>query len=753
MSVNDVISEEQLPAWMIQAKRGVDWGALLVIGFCLIAAWSFISESQLPATNDTEAYVFRSADYAAAFSEGIFYNRWSPHALNGYGAPIPHFYPPGATYIAGLITYLFTNDAILSVRILYVFSFILAGSTTYTLIAQRTTSLAGIMGATLYVFSPFFMLNVPHIDGDLPLIMGMALLPSLLWSVNRILVRNQAIDILLICLVTAATILTLPIIFLQALFAVFTLLLIDFVENKRWNTILTVVTSIICGVVLAAFYWLPALLEINAVNWFENPIASYRYSLSWSILLAPTLPLDSAPLINMPIYNLGWGTLIASTASIIIMAIWRQRVTFSFGFLALGIGTLAILVTLAPKLTEWLALVTLCLAISGSYIGQISNSKGLRGLIKPLVVLCIVIVSSFPMWMIPSSAVVVKESDATAQNNYELSGFGIAGVPYGQPIPSNMTPIYAFSSPIADTYDEGMSRINESSIATTLLQETTFTGSYSINADEGGEIIYERAYFNGWQARSPSQQFEVNPSSENLIAIQLPSNVQANNIIIRLGVTPQRAMIWVASLMTFVIVLWQWWYRWRTLPSDYDRSVLLTQSQLVILTIILAVFFLLRLFISEIPDNNFTHRPARYTLQSALYVRTDFDDSFQLLAYEVPQQIYQAGDDLRFTAFWQLNSFVESPYLVRLRLVNTPEQETIVSSDLLHAGYYPTNRWQLRRPVPQIIDLALPENLSDGSYALLFDVHICPLPCIASAEENSIESDGEIRILRPIVIE
>ena len=107
MSVNDVIDEAQFPAWMKQARRGVDWGAVLIVGFCLIAARSFIIEAELSATNDSLAYVYRVADYADAFEQGIFYTRWSPHAVNGLGAPIPHYYPSGASYAGGLISYLF----------------------------------------------------------------------------------------------------------------------------------------------------------------------------------------------------------------------------------------------------------------------------------------------------------------------------------------------------------------------------------------------------------------------------------------------------------------------------------------------------------------------------------------------------------------------------------------------------------------------------------------------------------------------
>src|SRR5690606_32594054 len=107
MSTNPVTLSHELPMWMKQAQRGADWGALLIIAFSLLAAWSFITEPNLPATNHTEHYVFQAEHIAQGFREGLFYPRWSPYAIKGYGAPIPHYYPQGAAYFAAVVNILF----------------------------------------------------------------------------------------------------------------------------------------------------------------------------------------------------------------------------------------------------------------------------------------------------------------------------------------------------------------------------------------------------------------------------------------------------------------------------------------------------------------------------------------------------------------------------------------------------------------------------------------------------------------------
>lgn len=90
------ITKEDLPVWMRRAMRGNDWGALLTIGFSVLVAWYFVLNTDLPRYNMTESYAFQVADYAEAMQEGRLYPRWAAHAQGGFGAPIYHYYPPGA---------------------------------------------------------------------------------------------------------------------------------------------------------------------------------------------------------------------------------------------------------------------------------------------------------------------------------------------------------------------------------------------------------------------------------------------------------------------------------------------------------------------------------------------------------------------------------------------------------------------------------------------------------------------------------
>ena len=108
------IPPEHLPDWMRQARRGIDWGMLLILAFGLTIAMPFITQGDLPHTNASENYVYRAADYATALLEGRLYPRWSANVFGGYGAPIPHYFPPAPGYTAAAIQVLFTADAVLA---------------------------------------------------------------------------------------------------------------------------------------------------------------------------------------------------------------------------------------------------------------------------------------------------------------------------------------------------------------------------------------------------------------------------------------------------------------------------------------------------------------------------------------------------------------------------------------------------------------------------------------------------------------
>lgn len=750
MSVNDNIPDAELPLWMKQAQRRVDWGILIIIGFCVVAAWSFVEQRQVTITNDAEHYAFRIADYADAFSQGIFYPRWSPHAVHGYGAPIPHFYPSGASYIGGWITYLFTNNAIATVRILYIFAVIFSGSMTYVFVKQRANALAGIVSAILYVFSPLVMRIIPYTEGDLPLVFGLALLPTMLWATQRLFKRSQAIDVAIITGTIAITILTVPIILLQSLIACSILIVICFREHRNLKLIANFGLALILGVGLTAFYWLPAILEYNDVTWFPSFIQASPYSLNLEDFFAFSQPLDGGLLIQPPVYNLGWGLLFALLVNMVTMLIWRREALFAASFFTSGVILSSILLIFATTHSTWFVLIVLCFAVSASYIAYISSVHHLVAFSASLVLIVVTILASVPTWHIPNPLSAIEETGAKAQFLHEEAGYGVAGLPYGLPLPSRLNPQVAGNLNLWDNYNETIPRLIDSQVLIPIAEETSYESQYTINSTRSRTVIYNRAYFDGWEIRNANNNFSITESNNNLIQINVPANVDAN-ITLRMGLTTIRLFAWVVSGMVIVLIITNWRYRRHKLDVDYDTSILLPRYAIIIMTLLLILIGGIRIFAIDWFEE-LAIRPSRYTMESALFVRSDVDRQFQLLAYDLPQQTYQTGDTIRLTTYWAIIFPVDEYYLVRLRIVNLAENEAIYQSAYHHAGYFPTNRWQRSQPVPETYKFRIPDDTLPNEYTIFFDVYVCQEQCLAS-DIDTQDVTGSIRILRSLIIE
>ena len=304
-SSSEKISEQNLPLWMRQSLRGGDWGILIVLGLSLAVAWAFILQPGLPHTNASENYVYRTSDYVEAIEEGRFYPRWSPYTDMGYGAPIPHYYPPGAPYTAALLDILFTNDPVTAVRLLYTISLCLTGIMTYLFIAQQIDSASGILSTGLYITSPFVGLVNPHILGDLPSVMILALLPMFLWSIHRVMNSNRPLEIGFVAFSFAGLILidlrgVIVGIIMAIIFTIW-----QYRQERNIRRVFLVIMSTLIGAGLSAFYWLPALIEQHLITWKENPVTAQPIYLSLEAILTPLRQVDLKALLPEPQFTLG----------------------------------------------------------------------------------------------------------------------------------------------------------------------------------------------------------------------------------------------------------------------------------------------------------------------------------------------------------------------------------------------------------------------------------------------------------------
>lgn len=496
------IPVENLPLWMRQAQRRVDWGLLLVLLFAIAASWSFLLQPSLPEANANRNYAFLTADFAEALREGVLYPRWSPHVLAGLGAPIPNFYPPGAPYTAALVEVLLTNDTWTALRLVYALSIWGAGIAMYCFVTRWLGSRAGVLASILYIFSPYLAVITPLMMGDLPGAISLALLPTLLWAASRLIILNHPVDFALVALTVGAMTITEP----RSAFVGLSLTLVltlwamfdrgtAAVRRGRWKLLATMLLAACIGVATAACYWLPALMEDYAVDWMRDLSEAHLPALTFDGLIAPLRQLDPAEVVLRPQYTLGRAIviymLIGSAGAVMLARRWGRDwgQTLPLLFLILSLLLALLMITRWTEQRWLLGTLTLCCAVVGgttlacierliyrldriisrrlkpiqptgqtarpvSYASRpisypsrpISRSRRSRmtrlmRLLQRLTfptVCAFALIGALPMWLLPIFAESSTAVTPLAQVQYTLDGFGVPVLPSGLALPTTI---------------------------------------------------------------------------------------------------------------------------------------------------------------------------------------------------------------------------------------------------------------------------------------------------------------------------
>lgn len=747
---------DDLPDWMRRARRGTDWGVLLVLAFSLLAAWSFLIQPGLPRTTAIENYIFRTADTAAALAEGRLYPRWSPNALFGYGAPIPHFYPPGATSPPALLQFFVVGDPVTAVRLYMVGLFALAGSAVYTFAARRAGAAAGLLAALLYVYSPYFGLIAPHLLGDLPGFAGLALIPALLWAVDRLLLHYRPIDPLLVALASAALVLTdIPStgigLALAVLLTLWHTLAVD--RSARWGV---VGMALIFGIGIGACFWLPALLEAGDVMWRAPSMA--LPTLSYRDLFAPLSPLDPANLLPSAPLTLGLQTLIVGVLAALAL-IWgglRQphAPTFLFAptplqnrqaargerhsgrkfqaFFLLLAGVIIIgAPALLPSQTGLLGAASLCLALgSGAALEWRSALPPRWQRISLPAGVALLLIGTVAVWLPPISPDSLDDTSPLAQLNYELNGYGIAALPNHLPLPSTLTADLPPNAGLLAGYRTGsINKIAQDQVGGEmqlgLLNHSTHSDRFQLQLYAPRTLPVLTAAFPGWIASlNGSPQPLVRDPVSGLMNLNL-SSPSSGELLISLDTTPLRTAAWVVTWLALAGALLTVALRLRHQRSGDDyRTLTLPEARLM--TMVLACFAGVVLVIA--PGDTLRARPGA-ELDSAVPFRASTDAGLELIALRFEKTEYRRGETLAWTQYWQTVSIQREPLLVRVSLLNRATGARWLGTQPAHPGGYPVTRWPTGRYAPDQYALPLPSDMPPGEYSPVVEALRCAPEC------------------------
>lgn len=741
---------DDLPAWMRRALRQTDWGALLIIAFSFIAAWTFIVQIGLPSSLDGENYLFRIADYAQTMREGVLYPRWSAHVLGGYGAPVAHFYPPLPTHLPALFSVFLTNDPILAVRIFIVISFFLAGGATYSFVARRSDASAGLLASTLYIFSPVVASITPIIIGDIPLIFLHALLPILLWSVDGILLLNRVRDRLITTLAFSGLILTDIRFAFAALILMVLLMAWHVYQSRSYRRPAIVMIALALGVGIAAFYWYVVLVEWDQVSWHYLGVQNPQ-NLIFSKLFSPYLPVDPLELMPTPQFTAGIMIAIFSGIGAAYLLFERKGATFQTFWLFIAVGVCISAYVFLPSQTWLLSIITFSLAIFGSITlaWREKLPPNVRYVVLP-VSLISVLVGTTSIWLVQPVRIYTLDLTPAAQIEYEQQQYGIAILPSNAPIPiPNIVSELAAPNPaLVNGYrTNDINRVMpQSGVQIGTLTNNSHNYNLQISAIAPTELDVLTTYYQGWRVGGNAIAASIAPNPTTGLIDLMIEGRGAGEVDLKFDGTPQQTTAWALTWLSFSGLLLLGYARGNGAKDHSQPEIefpLLSIEETRLTTLIVIGFICVIALIATPFSPMQASARGGYKLDNALAMRTRTDVGIETLGYYIPRAEYRAGESIDFTIYWRTLRFLDQNYLTYASLTSRATGTRWQSVPMRHIANHPTRRWATNLYIADEYTIPLLNNLPAGEYTLSIELYNCLTNCDLSQRLSFFDSRGQ----------
>lgn len=722
-----------LPFWMRQAKQEFDWSILIAIAMSLAIAWTFIVHDEIPGGTQVEHYVFQANDIISGFQEGHLYPRWSPYAMKGYGAPIPNYYPIGTAYSIALIEVLFTNDIYQATRIVFMLAYLLAGVSVYLLVSSRTDSAIGLLATVLYIYSPMIGSTVPYVMGDLSLLISAGLLPLSLWAIYLYIHNSQTSHFIIYTLSIAFALWVHPqmaiiSISISGLYAIF--------SNQHRSVkhrFLRFGFATLIGIMLVTFFWMPALLERNLVNWYSASTI-HNFTLSLNQLISPIEQIDSGLLMPQPQFKLGTINIAFAIISVIIFARTQNRFKriFSITSLASIILLCVVIVIMIPNEVWLLCPIALFLAILGANTLTIRNVLSSR-MSRILLVFSVAstIIFSLSTWLVPNTNLTFSDTNAIAQIRFEQQGYGIPTLPDNALLPAtisietqaNRTLVNSYELEAPIRYEE---RQNNANTIVSLLETGAYTQTYRIFNQIPIELEFVLPYFAGWQALLDGIPIKTYANSSNqLTMIDVPP-ADNSELTITLMPTQIRSLAWIISILALLVILTRiiipnkntvnpHTTLLETLPRTDVRLMLFMFASLGILIIV---------FTSDTPLIQLQAPPA-FTLSQSLPLQNRTSAGFEASTFEISKRELNQREQFTVTIYWQALTDIFDNYQTRALLRGMDNRLIWYTGDLKNPSLVPSKRWVRNKFIKDQHSIAISEDILSGEYEVLIEMFPC----------------------------
>lgn len=228
----------------------------LMLFFLILAAWPLFGTGFIP-THDGEYHVIRFIEFWRMLSVGNFFPRWAPNLNSGYGVPLFNFFYPMPNYI-GAFWHLFGLNFVDSFKLVLATAYLGANLFCFLWLKKIFNVSASVIGTIIFAYVPYWFVDI-YVRGSVGEALAIAWLMLAMASIEY---RNKFILVFAVAgLILSHNILTM----------IFLPLILVYMLFRKSSFV-----SLILGIGLATYFWLPALIErpyvvgLNTVNFKDH---------------------------------------------------------------------------------------------------------------------------------------------------------------------------------------------------------------------------------------------------------------------------------------------------------------------------------------------------------------------------------------------------------------------------------------------------------------------------------------------------
>ncbi len=233
-------------------------GLILVILLSFWSVKSLIGRGYFPMHDDTQ--VARVIVMGNALKHGQFPVRWVSDLGYGYGYPLYNFYGPLPYYFGGSL-YALGVDSVMTTKWMFGIGTVLAAVTMFLFLYPMVGLLASMTGSIIFLYAPYHAVQI-FIRGSVGEYWAVAFIPLLLLGIYK---KKPIIGTLgLAGIILSHTILG----FISTIALGFSIV-IFMIRKRDWNKL----NILFLGLGISAFFWLPAIVEMQYTS-VSNMISS-----------------------------------------------------------------------------------------------------------------------------------------------------------------------------------------------------------------------------------------------------------------------------------------------------------------------------------------------------------------------------------------------------------------------------------------------------------------------------------------------